>query len=118
MEDPAALKEALRNSRGVIFAASGKGYWSPAKVDNQARHRVTLWSRALPCRRIVHGAPDCSMSVDDCLCCAQGVANVAAAAKQTGAQRVVLISSCLVTTKHKCAIWCKSSPHLACTFTI
>jgi len=34
----------------------------------------------------------------------QGVANVATAAKQTGAQRVVLISSCLVTQKHKCAL--------------
>ncbi len=42
VEDPAALKEALRNSRGVIFAASGKGYWSPAKVDNQARHKAQL----------------------------------------------------------------------------
>ena len=42
VEDPAALKEALRNSRGVIFAASGKGYWSPAKVDNQARHLSKL----------------------------------------------------------------------------
>lgn len=39
VEDPAALKEALRGSRGVIFAASGKTYWSAAKVDYQARSR-------------------------------------------------------------------------------
>ena len=37
VEDPDALKEALRGCRGVIFAAAGKGYWSAAKVDYQVR---------------------------------------------------------------------------------
>lgn len=62
---PETLKECLVNARGVIYAASGKGYFSAAEVDNK------------------------------------GVARVAAAAKAAGAKRVVLISSCLVTTKHR-----------------
>ena len=37
VEDPDTVKEALRGCRGVIFAASGKGYFSAAKVDNQVR---------------------------------------------------------------------------------
>ncbi|KAG2500712.1 hypothetical protein HYH03_001477 [Edaphochlamys debaryana] len=62
--DPASLKEALKGARGVVFAASGRGYWSASEVDFQ------------------------------------GVANVAAAAKEAGAGRVVLVSSMLVTKKN------------------
>ncbi|PNH11025.1 hypothetical protein TSOC_002169 [Tetrabaena socialis] len=62
--DVASLREALRGARGVVFAAAGRGYWSPAQVDFQ------------------------------------GVRNVAAVAKELGVQRVVLVSSMLVTRKH------------------
>lgn len=35
--DIASLREVLAGARGVIFAAAGKGYWSPAEVDFKVR---------------------------------------------------------------------------------
>ncbi len=35
--DVASLREVLAGARGVIFAAAGKGYWSPAEVDFKVR---------------------------------------------------------------------------------
>lgn len=37
VEKPETLREALQNARGVIFAASGRGYFSAAKVDHKVR---------------------------------------------------------------------------------
>ena len=56
---PETLKECLVNARGVIYAASGKGYFSAAEVDNKVLFPDTicndLWSRpglARPCVKI------------------------------------------------------------------
>ncbi|KXZ49338.1 hypothetical protein GPECTOR_22g932 [Gonium pectorale] len=62
--DEASVREALAGAKGVIFAAAGKGYWSPAEVDFK------------------------------------GVQRVAAVSKELGVERVVLVSSMLVTKKH------------------
>lgn len=35
--DAASLRSALVGCKGVIFAASGKGYWSAKEVDCQVR---------------------------------------------------------------------------------
>lgn len=40
-----SLREALKDAHGVIFAAAGKGYWSPAEVDfmvGPAHHTLAL----------------------------------------------------------------------------
>ncbi|KAL4419569.1 hypothetical protein ABPG77_003595 [Micractinium sp. CCAP 211/92] len=64
--DPQSLRAAVAGSSGVIFAASGSGYWSGKEVDYQ------------------------------------GVANVAEAVKEAGGkQRVVLVSSCLVSPHNR-----------------
>lgn len=62
--DKASLTAALTGALGVVFAASGKGYWTADPVDHK------------------------------------GVANVAEVAKQCGVQRVVMVSSMLVTPKN------------------
>lgn len=35
--DPSTLPAALTDAAGVIFAASGKGFWSAKPVDNEVR---------------------------------------------------------------------------------
>ncbi|MEW5300803.1 MAG: hypothetical protein WDW36_003708 [Sanguina aurantia] len=62
--DKASLTAALTGAQGVVFAASGKGYWTADPVDHK------------------------------------GVANVAEVAQQCGVQRVVMVSSMLVTPKN------------------
>ncbi|PSC74312.1 epimerase [Micractinium conductrix] len=64
--DMQSLRKAVSGAGGVIFAASGSGYFSASQVDYQ------------------------------------GVANVAEAVKETGGQqRVVLVSSCLVSPHNR-----------------
>ncbi|GAB4813396.1 hypothetical protein N2152v2_000442 [Parachlorella kessleri] len=64
--DPESLKAALAGCKGVVFAASGRGYWSADSVDFK------------------------------------GVKNVADAAKELGGvERVVVVSSALVTPKNR-----------------
>eukprot|EP00878_Enallax_costatus_P017417 GHUV01018291.1.p1 GENE.GHUV01018291.1~~GHUV01018291.1.p1 ORF type:complete len:131 (+),score=33.71 GHUV01018291.1:127-519(+) len=38
--DPASLPAALQDAQGVIFAASGKGFWSAKAVDEQGVKNV------------------------------------------------------------------------------
>lgn len=66
VSDPQSLRAAVAGSGGVIFAASGSGFWSAKGVDFE------------------------------------GVANVAEAVKEAGGQqRVVLVSSCLVSPHNR-----------------
>jgi uncharacterized protein YbjT (DUF2867 family) len=37
--DPDSLKAAFQSAKGVIFAASGQGFWTAKPVDNDVRHQ-------------------------------------------------------------------------------
>lgn len=49
--DPASLPSALSDASGVIFAASGKGYWSAESVDEQVSScaRVLHYTSVIAC---------------------------------------------------------------------
>ena len=107
---PESLKTALAGTSGVINAVSGKGYWSPAAVDFQVglAAGAAMCGCERNCRTSHMGlkpAPACIIAGTK-LSALQGVllqgsGNVAEAAKEAGAEHVVLVSSALVTKKNR-----------------
>lgn len=51
--DEASLRAVMHGAQGVIFAASGKGYWSPAQVDFQGVQNVAAAAKAVGAKRVV-----------------------------------------------------------------
>jgi nucleoside-diphosphate-sugar epimerase len=105
-----SLQQCLAGAKGVIFAASGKGYRSAAEVDNQVPHSTARRGAggpvlaALPSRPAAPGsAPRSALTPGLPAARAQGVRNVAEVAKEVGAARVVLVSSALVHPANRCA---------------
>lgn len=88
-----SLKEALAGVNNIIFAASGKGYFSARAVDEL----VSLGTYSL-CKSLV-----CKSSAEICTHL-QGVGTVAEAAKAVGAKHIVLVSSALVTPQNRCVL--------------
>lgn len=104
-----SLRSVLQGASGVIFAASGVGYWSAKGVDYQVDDTVhctrcgSFYCHACSagcCTGATAPAVLCSRQCHPTThppCLLQGVANVADVLKeQGGAQPVVLVSSCLV----------------------
>ena len=91
VESLSSLKEALAGVKNIIFAASGKGYFSARAVDEL----VSLGTYSL-CKL--------SLLVSRRKLCTylQGVGKVAEAAKAVEAKHIVLVSSALVTPQNRC----------------
>ena len=100
VQDVGSLKAVLQDARvkHVIFAASGKTYWSAKDVDEQVTSLIVQleWFHDLACRA-------CHLLMNMCMHAElQGVANTVQAAKEAGGvDRIVLVSSALVTPKNR-----------------
>ncbi len=97
VEAPASLREALAGVQNIIFAASGKGYFSARAVDELVRPSVVSHTCAAHTMFFFWGVNKLRSAL------MQGVGAVADIAKASGAKRVVLISSALVSPHNRYA---------------
>lgn len=90
-----SMAKCLEGISGVVLAFQGKSYFSAGRVDEGV---IQLWHL-----HDLHGRlADPTRSCPDMLCGrVQGIKVVATAAKAAGTMRIVLLSSLLVTDRHR-----------------